>query len=58
MDVNRELYKLAEGKNGCTGCELSDVCDSIADDLNLIEYMLCAEEETFDEFENPIYVKV
>ena len=55
MDINRELYKLVEGTEECTGCELSDVCDKVADELNLIEYMLCAEEEDFDKFEFPIY---
>lgn len=56
--INRNLYKLVEGTNeGCDGCALSDMCDQIADDLNLIEYMMCAEEEDFEQFENPIYAE-
>ena len=56
--INRNLYKLVEGANeGCDRCALLDTCDRIADDLNLIEYMMCAEEEDFEQFENPIYVE-
>ena len=55
--VNRNLYKLVEGQGeGCEGCALLDMCDEIADNLNLIEYMCCAEEENFEKFENPIYI--
>ena len=56
--VNRNLYKLVEGHGeGCDGCALLDMCDEIADSLNLIEYMCCAEEEDFEKFENPIYIE-
>ena len=56
--VNRNLYKLVEGQGeGCEGCALLDMCDEIADNLNLIEYMCCAEEEDFEKIENPIYIK-
>ena len=56
--VNRNLYKLVEGHvEGCDGCALLDMCDEIADSLNLIEYMCCAEEEDFEKFENPIYIE-
>ena len=49
--VNRNLYKLVEGHGeGCDGCALLDMCDEIADSLNLIEYMCCAEEEDFEKF--------
>lgn len=30
-------------KHPCELCELEDVCDRIADDLNKIEYFLCKE---------------
>lgn len=28
-------------KDACKRCELSDVCDQLADDLNHIEYCIC-----------------
>lgn len=41
----------------CENCALMDWCDRIADDLNEIEYMLCATEEDWDKYERPIYIK-
>ena len=50
-------YILSEGKFGiaCKGCLLTDLCDQLADDYNMIDFELCATEEDFSEFENPIY---
>lgn len=50
---NNEEYILADGYpidqlgacHPCDRCELSDICDKIADDLNKIEYTLCSEIE-------------
>lgn len=56
--MNRELYKLVEGTGDeCEGCVLTEYCDNTADELGIIDFMLCAEEEDFELFKNPIYVK-
>ena len=49
-------YKLTEGTGApCTGCMLSDLCDSIADDMNMVEFELCATEEDYEDYEKTIY---
>lgn len=56
--MNRELYKLIEGTGDeCEGCVLTECCDNAAAELDIIDFMLCAEEEDFELFKNPIYVK-
>ena len=52
-------YILTEGDPDvpCKGCPLTDLCDQLADDYNMIEFELCATEEDFGEFGNPIYKK-
>lgn len=55
--VNRDLYKLVESDSDrCDGCALLNECDLTAYDLDIDDYMLCAEEEDFEMFENPMYV--
>ena len=55
--VNRDLYILIESSSDkCDGCVLLDECDLTAYDLDIDDYMLCAEDEDFERFENPIYV--
>lgn len=59
--VDRTGYKLVEstytGISSCERCALIRKCDNIAMYLSIPDYMLCAEEEEFEFFENPIYVK-
>lgn len=56
--MNRELYKLVEGTGDeCEGCALTEHCDNAAAYLDIMDFMLCAEEEDFELFKNPIYVK-
>ena len=63
--IDRSLYKLIESNSSynaddddpCEGCVLSEYCDDVANELGIEDYMLCAEEEDFDEYENPIYIK-
>lgn len=59
--IDRTGYRLVEstyvGISGCEGCALIRDCDTIAMRLSIPDYMLCAEEEEFEFFENPIYVK-
>ncbi len=56
--MNRNSYILIEGVDDeCTGCALMDYCDIIAETLNIDDYMICAEEEDFANFERPIYKK-
>lgn len=62
---NGKAYKLVEFNGdlkqdeiACDHCALSDLCDSVADNLNDIEYLLCEEDEDIlDDFDNPIYVE-
>lgn len=57
--MGRDHYILVEGEGaGCDGCALIDMCDQIADNFDNDEYMICAEEEDFAEFENPIYKEI
>ena len=39
----------------CTGCVLMDYCDTVAEALRIDDYMICAEEEDFTNFDHPIY---
>lgn len=68
--IDRSLYKLIESNssynnssyspddyNPCEGCVLSEYCDDVANELGIEDYMLCAEEEDFDKYENPIYIE-
>lgn len=59
--IDRTGYRLIEstyvGISGCEGCALIRDCDTIAMHLSIPDYMLCAEEEEFEFFKNPIYVK-
>lgn len=55
--INRDLYILIENSSDkCDGCMLLNECDLTAYDLGIDDYMLCAEDEDFERFENPIYV--
>lgn len=56
MNHNGKEYRLIEWgeKEPCQQCPLEDLCDSLADDYG-IDFELCAMEEDFEEFENPIY---
>lgn len=57
--MGRDKYILVESNEpGCKGCALMDMCDQIADNFDNDEYMICAEEEDFAEFENPIYKEI
>lgn len=49
-------YILIENENeaSCEGCPLEELCDNLADDFD-ITFELCAMEENFGEFEDPIY---
>lgn len=58
--TDRANYKLAEAadpEEPCAGCALADYCDSVALAIGNDEYMICAEEEDFANYENPIYIK-
>ena len=41
----------------CMHCALLDLCEKTADDLNIIDFELCATEENFEYFENPYYIR-
>lgn len=56
--IDRRQYSLAEGMGGvCEGCALTEYCDRTAEELHVSDYMLCAEEEDFEMFQNPVYIK-
>ena len=56
MMYNDKNYVLVESKAdvACDDCPLEDLCDRLADDFG-IDYELCATEEDFGEFDNPVY---
>ena len=50
-----KVYVLDENSaEPCENCPLESLCDRLADDFG-INFELCATEENFGEFENPIY---
>ena len=56
MIHNDKEYILTEGTEiPCEGCPLTDLCDSMADDLDMDDFELCAMEENYGEFNNPVY---
>lgn len=57
MTYDGKEYILTENEGkACLNCPLEGLCDLLADDFG-IDYELCATEENFGEFENPIYAE-
>ena len=64
---NGKTYKLVEADEAliteehiaCDQCALSELCDSVSDEINDIEYLLCEEDEDLlQDFDCPVYAEV
>ena len=59
---NGKTYKLVESSSEedvlCSNCQLVDLCDKTADEMDMIEYILCATDEDYENFESPIYKEI